>query len=286
MSEGLLRQLVRTTDPAASPTGFVDLYNKNGQYFFINDAGVITAIPLDSESVQDIVGALIVGGTGVDTTYNDGANTLTIDIDSATYSLITNAVQPSDNVSVLTNDAGYQTAGQVTTTVNNAIDTHETTIGNHDDVDLTGLSTNDYLQWDGSNFVPATAPTTVFGQNFQQEESLTLSSTTSTTYQTKLTLTTASVPPGTYRLGWTYSWSHGSTGSDFEARIRENGTDIMLHAQEPQDSGTDQLHRHSGFHYTTVASTGSQTYTLQYRTDSGGTTAYIQRVMMEFWRVE
>lgn len=126
----------------------------------------------------------------------------------------------------------------------------------------------------------------IFGSFFQDVESLGLSSTTSTTYQTKLTLTTPSLPIGRYRLGWTYSWSYSSTGDDFEARILLNTTtQIMAHAQEPKDSGTDQLHRHSGFEYIDVTSPGVQTIDLQWRTDDGSETAWIQRTRMEFWRV-
>lgn len=33
---------------------------------------------------------------------------------------------------------------------------HESSVANHSDVDLTGLSTNDYLQYDGANWVPVT----------------------------------------------------------------------------------------------------------------------------------
>lgn len=110
---GILRQIVRTTDPQAAPTGYVDLYCKNGQYFFINSSGTITPIPLDTESVQDIVAGLISAGTGIDSTYNDTLNTLTVSIDSATYSLITGAVQPGDNISVLVNNSGYTTAAAV-----------------------------------------------------------------------------------------------------------------------------------------------------------------------------
>lgn len=109
-SEGRLIQKVRTTDPDPAPTGTVVFYNKNGQYFYIDDAGTITAIPLDTESVQDIVGAMVVGGASIDATYNDGAGTLTIDVDSSTLSTINAALQPGDNVSDLTNDANYITS--------------------------------------------------------------------------------------------------------------------------------------------------------------------------------
>lgn len=113
MTEAIIRQLVRTTDPSAAPAGYIDFYNKNGQYFFINDAGTITAVATTAESIQDVVGALLSGSTGMDVTYNDVANTLTIGINSVTYALITGALQPGDNVSELTNDAGYTTAAAV-----------------------------------------------------------------------------------------------------------------------------------------------------------------------------
>ena len=113
-----------------------------------------------------------------------------------------------------------------------------------------------------------------------------LSSTNSTTYQDKIDWTTSSLPIGRYRLGWSYSWSFGSTTDDFEARILLNGsTTLMLHAQEPKDAGMDQLHRHSGFDYFDVSSAGTQDINLQYRTDNGAVTAFIQRARIELWRV-
>lgn len=126
MSNGVLRQLIRTTDPAASTAGFVDLYNKNGQYFFIDELGVITPIPLDSESVQDIVGGLITSGTGITATYNDVANTLSISIASSTFSLISSALQPGASHSVLSG-IGTNTHAQIDAHISNTANPHATT---------------------------------------------------------------------------------------------------------------------------------------------------------------
>jgi hypothetical protein len=142
----------------------------------------------------------------------------------------------------------------------------------------------------------------IFGQNFEYHQSLGVSTTTSATFQNKLSLTTANLPAGTYRIGWAYGWNHDGTGENFEARLVLDGdTDVndllMFHVQEPADSGgtgvgrysvcgTDQNHRNSGFRYITFASPGTHTIALDYRTSSAGITNSIFDAIVELWRVE
>lgn len=127
-------------------------------------------------------------------------------------------------------------------------------------------------------------PASTFGSEYNLSESLTQSSTNSTTFQNKVTLNLTSLPPGTYRLNWGYFWALNGTGDDFEAEIRVDGIEFMSHRQEPKDAGTDQNHAASGF-IPNLSLNGNHTITLNYRTDDGAVTAFIEDARLEIWRI-
>lgn len=132
-----------------------------------------------------------------------------------------------------------------------------------------------------------------FGTQYQYTDSDAVSTTTSTTFQQKLRLTTASIPAGTYRIGWSYQWNHDSTNNGYEGRVQiDDSTEIMFHQQEPQDSGgtfgttgTDQQYQLSGFKHISLTA-GVHTIDIDYRTNNGANASSIWNARIEIWRVE
>lgn len=133
----------------------------------------------------------------------------------------------------------------------------------------------------------------VFGSEYLYIEDETVSITTSTTFQEKLSLSTpATLPAGTYRIGWSYRFNHNNNGNDFEGRVQlDNTTDIDFVKVEPKDSagnfggsGSSQRYVVSGFK-NVVLTAGVHTIDIDYRTDSGGINSAIWEARIEFWRV-
>lgn len=122
----------------------------------------------------------------------------------------------------------------------------------------------------------------LFGSDFQEASDDTESSTTSTSYQQKLRLTTGSIATGKYRIGWYYEWQYDSIVNGILARIQINDSiTIMEQRQDPQDPGSDQWHPASGFKYTTLS--GAENIDLDYA--ASGNTVFIRRARIETWRV-
>jgi hypothetical protein len=93
-------------------------------------------------------------------------------------------------------------------------------LGGLTDVDLTGLSTNDLLQYDGANWVPFTL---VYGTNLRVNKVDGPLTTTSTTPASALSELLASVEAGDYLLHVSYGWNHDDTGSDFQGIVTYDG---------------------------------------------------------------
>jgi len=154
-----------------------------------------------------------------------------------------------------------------------------------DDVQSINFSGDIQVTEDSTSDVTVSLSLPVFGTKFHEASSDTESSTTSTTYQQKLRLTTTDLPSSAkYRIAWYYEWQHTDYRNDFRARVQINdSTTIMEHRQEPQDSGTDQWHSCSGFAYTTES--GILNIDLDYNSSSSSDTSSIRRAKLELWRV-
>lgn len=144
-----------------------------------------------------------------------------------------------------------------------------------------GGGTTNYLRADGTWAAPPGAGST-FGGNFQQGSSDGESSTTSGTFQQKLRITTASLPAGTYRIGFYYEWQKSGL-TDFASRVQVNDTtNCMEGFEEAPDAGNDQWFPRGGFYYYTGS--GVLNIDLDYH-NGNQDTAYIRRARLEIWRV-
>jgi len=132
----------------------------------------------------------------------------------------------------------------------------------------------------------------VFGSQYHYIESLGITTVTTTAYQEKLKLTTSSIPAGTYRVGWSFTYNHNSTGNDALRRVQLNdSTTLAEYQHEPQDAGggfgttgTNQKFPASGFANVTLT-TGVHTVDIDLATSSAGVNTSIWDARIEFWRL-
>jgi len=118
----------------------------------------------------------------------------------------------------------------------------------------------------------------VFGTQYAYAESEGLSTTSSTSLQTKLTLTTPNLPSGTYRVGYTFELSNASNGVLSEVQVQEDGSAIAVTTFEADND----YHTLGGFKEMSLS--GVNSFTIKYRVVSSGT-CQIRRARLEFWRL-
>jgi hypothetical protein len=128
----------------------------------------------------------------------------------------------------------------------------------------------------------------VFGSYYVDVSSDTSTNTTSNVFQTKVTLTTPSVPAGVYRVACNFGYWQSSTTTTnyFQAQLLEDATTSVwgLYANNNSSSVISPGYSASGFAYRTLTA-GVHTYNLQYRRQGGNHTCNIVNARVEFWRV-
>lgn len=123
----------------------------------------------------------------------------------------------------------------------------------------------------------------VFGADYQYEESLAETSTTATSFQNKVSLTTPSLT-GTYRVGWRASLE--ADNGDGEIRLlNETDSEAIDLGQATSGGGpvSVEFFHFSGFQNITFTGT-AKTFRIQYRQVSAGS-VNIRDAKIEFWRV-
>lgn len=121
----------------------------------------------------------------------------------------------------------------------------------------------------------------VFGSQHHEASSDGQSTTTSTTFVTKLTLTTSSLPLGKYRVGFSCEYSN-EDDSLTSVQVTVDGTAHAIPTGYPWDD--TEWHAGSGFFYLDAIS-GAKTIKIEYKTESGTKDAYIRRARLEIWRI-
>ena len=253
-----------------TPT-FIGFNPTTSELSFTNEQGLTEIIDLslfiDDTNLARITNGTLDSSTGIATFTRDDSTTFDVDFSSL-------------------NDQAF---------INNAINNHENTISNHNDVNTGGASNGDLLRYNGSVWVP-------FKEFKAFATFQTPRGTQSTSFQEYLKLNFTIPEIGQYKISWRYEWSYNNTKSDFEARVELNDNlELLFHKQEPQDSGgsgvtvqaieggtfnsgTDQRFNQSGFEIVTFNNTADNFVDLDLRCSNGGQEATIYRATLTIER--
>lgn len=131
-----------------------------------------------------------------------------------------------------------------------------------------GAGNNDWAQAQPNDF-------------FQVASAIAESSTTSTTtWTTKVSLATPALPLGNYRLGWRYKWRAGAN-RQLDFRIQRNAANVFT-SQPFTPSAVENRADASFVHVNAIS--GVQTFNLAFKITGSGTTLFMSEAVLEFWR--
>lgn len=121
----------------------------------------------------------------------------------------------------------------------------------------------------------------LYGTEFQFVEDLTDSTTSSTSPQTKLTLTTNDLPSGRYKISVNWGWTHTSASNSAIFDVQLNGTTMNGISQEEPKDTTNRKYEHRVFYHVL---SGINDITLRYWNENSSTTIFDTNI--ELIRVE
>lgn len=141
-----------------------------------------------------------------------------------------------------------------------------------------------FLRTNGTGANPAWAASSSLPTNYLYAASEARSTTTSTTFQSKVTLATGT-QTGTFRIAWTALLDVSDTTYNIEVRLWDNTNSVMigsLMVLQPHDA----VNREASGQFINVTFTAqARDLRLQYRSTNNSGTAGIAAARIEFWRV-
>lgn len=155
-------------------------------------------------------------------------------------------------------------------------------IGN---VDAPSPSVGDKLEWDGSNWVPAAGANIALPEEYDRASSPGESTTTSSTYQTKLTLNATGLTSGyTYCIAFNSIVGSYNDDKHVDYRLTVDGTTYVEGHTSGKTAG-DSGWSFSGVIFLTGLS-GSEAIDLDFSDGGHGGTALMKNAYLQIWRTE
>ncbi len=109
------------------------------------------------------------------------------------------------------------------------------------------------------------------------------STTSNSTFSTKVTLTTPSLTSGNYIIFFTYIARRSAANTEYDIRVRDGTTDLVT-VTETYTRTQGQNLRSSFVQLSSIS--GVKTFTLEFKINSGGSgTVFIRAARMAIWRV-
>ncbi len=123
--------------------------------------------------------------------------------------------------------------------------------------------------------------TSVFGDEYEYSSDEVESTTTSTTFQNKLTLITAALPAGDYHISWYCEINNSVAQQNTAARARINGVEVGFF--ERSSITANSYIAFSGIRKETLTN-AAHTLDIEFKNSAGGT-AKIRRTRIEIYRI-